>query len=73
MSRDRVFGGGKGGWRWRGERSRSRGRIGGALVGAGLSPNQTDTYQQEQSESFFRLNFHEPHYRDYPPSMQYHL
>ena len=31
------------------------------------------TYQQEQSESFFRLNFHEPHYRDHPSSMQQHL
>ena len=59
VSRDRVFGGGEGGWRWRGKRSRRRGRIGGAPAGAGLSPNQTDTYQQEQSELFFRLNFHE--------------
>jgi hypothetical protein len=44
VSRDRVFCGGESGWRWRGKKRRGCGRIGGAPAGAGLSPNQTDTY-----------------------------
>ena len=53
-----MCGGGEGGWRGRGKRSGRRGRIAGLSAGAGLSQNQTDAYQQEQSESFFCL-FHE--------------